>query len=387
MAENRGFDILDYIVLVVKWKKFLLLTFISVLVLSYLVVYYFIPAEYDSTALIIPAGNEGSPGSMAGVMKNLKDLPFGMGGTSKSAETDLYVTIIYSRSTLEKLVHKFNLQKDYKLMSMEETLKQLRTNIDAGTTKENAFAITVKANSAQKAADMVNYLLSLLNESVINLNVAKSKNNREFLEVRYREIKGNLKNAEDSLQYYQQVSGMLEAKEQSKMILDAYSRMEGEVTAKQLELSIMEKVTSSDSPQLKLLKTQLDEYKSELVKMQRSGENGNFLLSINSLPEKTKKFLRLYRNVEIYNGLLEFIVPIFEQAKFEEQKNVPVLQVIDYGSVAEKKSYPPRTLFAVLGGLFVTVLLVIVLILREALRNSSNQKVAFILQELKFKRK
>ncbi|MCZ7614320.1 MAG: hypothetical protein M5T52_12495 [Ignavibacteriaceae bacterium] len=50
-----------------------------------------------------------------------------------------------------------------------------------------------------------------------------------------------------------------------------------------------------------------------------------------------KKFLRLYRDIEIYTAILEFIVPIYEQAKLEEQKNIPVLQVIDYGVVPEKK--------------------------------------------------
>lgn len=387
MAENRGFDFLDYLVLMVKWKKFLILTFISVFILSYAAVYFFIPPEYESTAVVIPAGSDGSLGAISGLMKNLKDLPLGLGGTSKSAETDLYLTIIYSRSTLEKLIKKFDLKKDYGLESTEETLKKLTKSINAYLSKQNSFEINVSASSPQKAADMANYILGLLNESVIKLNVAKSKNNREFLEIRYNEIKRNLKNAEDSLQIFQQASGMLEAKEQSKIIMGAYSKMQGEVMAKQLELSIMEKISSSDSPQLKLLKTQLAEYQSELEKMRRSGEDKNLLLSVNSLPEKSKGYFRHYRNVEIYNAILEFIIPVYEQAKFEEQKNIPVLQVIDYGSIAEKKSYPPRTLFAALASVLIVMLFSAFIISREALRNTGNPKISFILHELKLKRK
>ncbi|MEI7812993.1 MAG: Wzz/FepE/Etk N-terminal domain-containing protein, partial [Ignavibacteria bacterium] len=278
MVENRGFDILDYFVLVLKWKKFLLITFISVFVLSYLIIYIFIPVEYESSALIVPSGNESSMGGVSGLMKNLKDLPLGIGGLSKSSETDLYITIIYSRSTLEKLIGKFDLLKDYNLISMEKALKKLKKNIKGSLTRESAFEIIVRASSPQKAAEMTNFLLSLLNESVINLNITKSRNNREFLEKRYNDIRARLKDAEDSLQLYQQYSGLLEAKEQAHLMLNTYSKLQGDVIEKQMELSIMEKITAGDSPQLKLMKTQLEEYETELGKMKRNGGDKNVLL-------------------------------------------------------------------------------------------------------------
>lgn len=386
MAENRGFDVLDYIVLLVKWKKFLLIFLVSVFVLSYAAVYFSIPEEFESTAVIIPSGSESSMGGVSGLMKNLKDLPLGLGGTSKTTETDLYMTIVYSRSTLEKLIKKFNLMQDYKLTSMEESVKSLSKKIFADVTEQNAFRVTVRARTPQKSADMVNYLLSLMNETIIDLNVSKSRNNREFLEKRYQEIKNNLKEAEDSLQIYQQRSGILEAKEQPKLILDAYSKLESEITSKQVELSIMEKIVAKDSPQLNLLRTQLQEYKNEFERMGRTRDKESLLLPVNSLPEKTKNYLRYFRNVEVYNAILEFIIPLYEQAKFEEQKNIPVLQVIDYGRVPERKAYPPRTLIAAVSTLIIVLFILLLMILKLAIGSSSNPKVIFIRGELGFRR-
>lgn len=387
MAENRGFDILDYFVLLVKWRKFLLITLISVFVLSYLTIYFFVPEEFESQTLIIPTGSETSMSGIAGVMKNLKDLPFGLGGTSKTAETDLYITILNSRTTLEKMVKKFNLMQDYDLKSMEKTIKKLAKNIDAGLTKENAFRISVRANSPQKAADMANYLLSLLNETVIKMNVSKSRDNREFLETRYNEIKTRLRNAEDSLQLFQQSSGMLEAKEQPKLILNAYSKLQGEVMSKQLELAITEKIVSKDSPQLNLLKTQLNEYEAELAKMKSRGEDKDLLLSLNSLPEKTKDYIRHYRNVEIFNSILEFIVPMYEQAKFEEQKNIPVMQIVDYPSIPEKRVYPLRTLISAIVTFVVFFIVVLFIIVRDLFSRTRNTKIIMIKNELSLTRK
>ncbi|MGE5458682.1 MAG: Wzz/FepE/Etk N-terminal domain-containing protein, partial [Methanococcaceae archaeon] len=345
MAESKNFDILDFFVLLLRRKRFLAALVILTFVLSYTAVYYLIPAEYDSTALIVPAADT-QMGGISSIVKNLKDIPLGLGGSSKSGETDMLVTIINSRSTLEKLINKYNLKKDYNTASLEEALKILNKKISTEVTEEKAFKITVRTFSPRKSADIVNDLLKILNESVITLNVAKSKNNREFLEKRYDEIKRNLKSAEDSLQLYQVKSGLLEAKEQSKLIMSAYTKLEGDVMVKQLEYSIMEKLQSKDAPQLNNLRVQLDQYKQEFNKFKQQGGGDQVLLPVSSLPEKTKNYVRYLRNVEVYNTILEFVVPLYEQAKFEEQKDIPVLQVIDYGAIPEKKAAPPRSLIA-----------------------------------------
>ena len=53
MAEYRGFDLLDYFVLVVKWKRFLIIQFLITLIAVYLLVYFLLPPQYDSMATIV----------------------------------------------------------------------------------------------------------------------------------------------------------------------------------------------------------------------------------------------------------------------------------------------------------------------------------------------
>lgn len=383
MAENRGFDILDYLVLIVKWKKALIILLISTLVISYLTIYFFVPEEFESTATVLPSGDS-QLGGISGMMKSLKDLPLGLGGKSKNGETDLYLTIIYSRTSLENIIKKYDLLKEFNVKYMDDAVKILNKKISANLAEDNSFHISVRAGSAQKAADMVNYILQYLNETVINLNVAKSKTNREFLEKRYAEIKRELKYAEDSLQIFQQRSGILDPKEQPRLILDSFSKLENDMTAKQVELSIMEKIASKDSPQLNLLKTQLQEYQASFENLKKKGDSENILQPISGLPEKTKNFVRYFRNVEMYNAILEFIAPLYEQAKFEEQKDMPVLQIIDYGNVPQKRVAPQRTMLSIVVSILMMIIAVAVLILREVLRKSNNPKINIIKRELKF---
>lgn len=388
MAEYKGLDFLDLLVVITKWKKFLLILMISTFVISYLVIYFVIDEEFESKALIIPSDDSSPSGSITGIMKNLKDLPLGLGGSSKSQSTDLYLTIIYSRSNLENVIKRFNLMADYDLESLEKAVKLISKKIEAETTDENAFKITVRAKTREKSADIVNYLLEILNQKVIELNVAKSRENRIFLETRYAELKENLRIVEDSLQRFQESTGLYEAKEQLKLIAGAYTELETKISMKKIELEILENMYQKESPQADMLRREVSLMESEFNSLKRNKNEDSFLLAINSLPENMKKFLRLYRDIEIYTAILEFIVPLYEQAKLEEQKNIPVLQVIDYGVVPEKKAYPPRLIISSLITFVIFLLFASLLIFREVIRNSNNPKVAFIISNINiFKRR
>ena len=53
-------------------------------------------------------------------------------------------------------------------------------------------------------------------------------------------------------------------------------------------------------------------------------------------------YFRLSRNLEIQNKLLIYIVPLFEQAKIDENKDTPTVLVLDPPFVPEKKVKPKR---------------------------------------------
>ncbi len=385
MAEDRNIDLLDYLLIILKQKTLLITVFIVTLIVSYLLIYFLIPPQYESKAVIIPSG-ETSLSSLSGLFKDLKNLPLGLGGGTPTSETDLYTTIIYSRSFLEDMINKFNLMKDYNEDSKEKTIKILKKHINAEENDQSAYEITVDASSPKIAADMVNYLLESLNRTVINLNISKSRNNLEFITKRYKEINASLAAAEDSLQKYQEKSGMFEAEEQLKLIMGAYSELDANLLEKKFEFSFLKETLPQDSPLLNEMKTKWDLYKNEIENIKQKGEKNSILLPYKSLPLRAKNYLRHYRDVEIYHSILKIVVPLLEQAKFEEQKNMPILQIIDHGSIPEKKFYPPRVLFSLISTLIVCILFILYLVLRDIYSNSTNPKLKKVKEQLRFKK-
>ena len=366
MAENKR-NFLQLLVLLTKYKKLLLFIFIITATFSYLAVYFLIEEKFDATATVIPI-EENTISPLAGF---LKDLPIDITGSGFSNnEMNMYSTIVYSRGILENVIKKFDLIKVYELDTSdidyrEKALEELKDNIGAQETDNNAYEITVRANSPDLAAKITNYIIEQLNDRIIELKISKSKQNKEFLEARVDEIKDNLKKSEDSLMIFQKKSGLLSAEDQIKGMMDAYSTLETGLIEKEIEKSISQKTMSENDPRLKNIEIAEGEYQNILNNIKSSDRNNSPLLSLSSLPQKAVNYYRLLRTVEINNKLLEFVVPLYEQAKFEEQKDIPVLQVVDNAVPPAKKSFPPRLIITLSMSVGILFLVFIFILIKE----------------------
>ena len=229
---------------------------------------------------------------------------------------------------------------------------------------------------------MTNYIVEKLNSTLIKLNTTKAKDNRIFLENRYEEIKNNLIKSQDSLVRFQKHSGLIFAEEQAKTSIEAYTKLESEVVSKQVELSILTKILGENSPRTQEAKIAYDEYRSKIENMKRGKDKSELILPIDNLPQKAMNYLRYYSEVEINKTLMEFIIPLYEQSKFEEQKSIPYIQIIDKGVAPIKKSFPPRTLLTILITFFVLMFAFVILIIIEKIKNTDNEKVKYITQNV-----
>lgn len=384
MAEEKKVDLLDYLVILVKWKKTLIVIGLITAIISYLAIYLLIDKKFDASATIIPVEEN----QLTGIASLLQNIPADItGGNLNNTEMSMYNTIINSRGLLEKIIEKFNLVDVYEYDKsdpeyMEKTLKTLRNNIFTDITEDNAYEITVRANTSQNAAFMTNYIIKLLNSRIVELKVSKSAQNRVFLDGRVNDIRSNLKSAEDSLLKFQKRSGMLSAEEQLKGIMGAYSTLETELITKQIQKSILEHVMDNNDPRVKNIEVEVQQFEEKLKNIKKKGQPDSPILSLSSLPQKTIDYYRLYREVEINNAILEFVMPLYEQAKFNEQKDTPILQVVDYAVPPVKKSYPPRTIFTILIVLGVLMFGFVLILFKENDELRQSEKMRYIRENL-----
>jgi uncharacterized protein involved in exopolysaccharide biosynthesis len=139
--------------------------------------------------------------------------------------------------------------------------------------------------------------------------------------------------------------------EQTKAAVTAAAELEAQIIAEEVKLGILRRQLGEDAPEVKLAKIQIEEMRKRLNQMKEGSDKIKNEMSLfvpfKDVPELGLQYLRLYRDYEIQNKLLEFILPLYEQAKIEEQRDVPVVQVLDRAVPPEKKARPFRTLIVV----------------------------------------
>ena len=382
MAEDKKIDFLDYLVILIKWKKFLILLLLPTMIITYLAIYFLIEEQFDAEALIIPA-EDTSMGGIASLIGNLDvNLPFDLGAAS-SPEMGLYSTIIYSRTNLQKIIDEFNLYQVYKLSSdtrdyKKRAVEQLGNSITASETEFGAFSLEIRSNSPELAANIANFVIDELNSTLIRIRTEKSKNNRMFLQERIVEIRENLRTSEDSLVIYQSVTGILQPEEQFKGIIEAYTSIESELIAKKIQKSILGNIKGEQSIDVTNMQFEIEEIERKLGELKKYGGPSGIIPSLETLPEKAINYFRILREVEINSAILEFVLPLYEQAKIEEKKDIPTLQVIDYAIPPEKKSFPPRTILTLLVTMSVFFITFIFILMKENRNLQESEKMKFV---------
>jgi len=387
VLNRDSFRLIDFMEFLFKRKRHFILIFFLSLLLSYAGIYLFIEEKFDATAMIVP--QEDNTTTLGGsLMRNMKAISLSGGKTSSNPQIDLYKTIISSRSMLEDIIERFHLISVYKLDTndierTEEALKILRSQIVAGETDEEAFMITARSNNRQRSADMANYIVAKLNTRIVELQIAQARDKRIFLANRIAEITAQLRAAEDSLKVYQEKTGLLDVKSQLPEVLKAYSLFETELTSKQIQKNIYERLYGEKSSQVEEVGIQIAEYEKKLNELQSTSNPGSAILPLKKIPQTSTEFLRRYRDVLINNMVLEYIVPLYEQSKIEEEKNYPVIGIIDYAVPPVRKSFPPRVLSALICAFSLTVIIIFYQLMQEIFWKDVDPRWKVLVGELK----
>jgi uncharacterized protein involved in exopolysaccharide biosynthesis len=338
----------DSLSILLKWRRFIVST-VAVIALVTVAIVFIVPKWYKATASIIPPKEQdllGSMGVSSSLLRNIPGLPRigGLGGSKFGAYN--YLAILKSRSAMEAVVKKFHLIEVYNVSenSMEKAIKELEGNTSFEIQNEDYISIEVYDTDPVRAADMANYFVEVLNDISIKLGTQEARNNREFIERRVQQTRQDLRLAEDTLRAFQEKSGILIAPQENSSGLSAIAELYAMKAKKEIEAGILERTVSKDNPILKQLQLELSEVNKK----------------VDQIPEAGIGSLRLYREVAIQQKILEFLIPMYEQAKVDEKKDVPVLLVLDKAVPAERKAKPQRLLIVLVVtfvGLFLTIAL------------------------------
>jgi uncharacterized protein involved in exopolysaccharide biosynthesis len=348
---------------IAEWRRFIFFCALLSIVISTIFAFLMTP-KYKAIASVLPAEKADLFGSMEGVSSLVKTFSpsRGLAALAGNTELDRYMAILKSNRVLTNVINKFDLVRVYDVTSypMENTMKELISNVEFDAESEGNLTIVVFDADPQRAANMANFFVEELNRTNSELQVANAKANRIFIEARYYKNLKELASAEDSLKAFQKYYGVIAMPEQTEATVKAAAELDAQIAMKEVQLSVLERTVTPDHPSVISTKIEIDELRKKIHQMNYpkgnpSSSEMKSLVPMSSIPELGAEYMRRYREVEMQYKILQFITPLFEQAKVEEQRQTPSVLVLDQAFPAERKSKPKRLLI-ILGGLFVGLL-------------------------------
>jgi uncharacterized protein involved in exopolysaccharide biosynthesis len=322
---------IEYLAVLAKWKNFILVNCVSITIIA-IIISFVLPKWYRATASVLPP-KEPNPFSVLGgtnsILKGLGTISKLAGGGQTEGAYN-YFAILKSRTAMEAVVKKFDLEEEYNIRdrSMEKAVKELEDNTSFEYQDDDYITIEVLDKSPSRAAEIANYFIDILNTMSIQLGSEEARGNREFIETRVEVTQDSLRTAEDALKQYQERTGLMLPTPDQSAGMSAIADLYVEKTKKEIEVGILERSATPDNESLVQARLELEELNKKLSQFPGAG----------------LETVRLYRDVVTQQKILEFLLPLFEQAKINEKKDNPVLVVLDRAIPPEKKARPQRML-------------------------------------------
>jgi len=348
MKKTAGFS--DYIYILYKWKKFL---FINLFLIGLITtgITFLISNQYKATATImIPPDTQSAFGGLTSLLGGKSSIAaagskiFGVSNTSE----DVLLGIINSRTALVNVIKKFHLMEYYEIddHNMDKVLKVFRSDIMADPNEYGMIEFSIVNKDPQTSARIANYLVTLVDSLNIKFNIQRAQANRIFIEKRYLQNIRDLRSAEESLYKFQKKYGIVAVPEQLEVTVKAAAEIESQLIKKEMESFFIKQQYGENSPQyggslaeINLLKKKVQELKNST----NLSSTSNVLFPFKEMPNIAIEYLRNYREVEIQQSILEIVMPMYEQAKVEEQKSMPTVMVIDKAFPPQLKDSPKRS--------------------------------------------
>jgi tyrosine-protein kinase Etk/Wzc len=380
---------LDFLLLLGRWKKWLFLNALAVGIVS-AVVSLFLPKWYCATTVLAPPQQD--LGMLAGFSQMLSSMPMGralgIGGMSEQA--GLYLTLLNSRTLMEAVSDEFDLKTLYRKRNREETVKALRKNVVFGLEDEGALSIQVLDKSPQRAADMANRFVRILDSLNIQLTILRARNNRIFIEKRLQQNRDDMDRAETEMKLFQQANNIISLEEQTAATVMVAAELQAQMLAYQYEQNAAKGIYGESHSEVLRLGEQISSIEKELRKMRygdslsdkrlilRDKTGGEVFMPLFKIPDLGQRYLKLFKEVQVQNKLYTFLVQQYEQAKIQEMKDTPTVQIIDKAVAPIRKAKPKRAIVVLSSVFSCSLAFVLVLFWREHYRLlETNDPVRF----------
>ena len=358
-----------------------------------------LPKKYTATATLLPPEQTSSSNPLNGISNDL--LP-GFAFLNANTSADLFVQILQSRSVQQAVLNRtYQLEADsitlmdyFDATTLENAIEQLNDVTAIKALKEGIITISVELGSPDLAASVANAYIEELDSVNQSKSTSKAKNSRLYIENQLELTKERLNRADQALADFMQTQKAIALEEQTRAAIEESGELKGRIIAKEVELAMKLRVRKANHEEVLALRAELDELRKQYNKLQYGAskpsneDKREFYIPLVKVPDVSLHLTELLRELKVQETVFNLLNQQYYQAKIQEAKDTPTIQVLDEAVPPSIKSKPQRMLivFLVVGSIFILSLALIFIreFLNRIKQDRANKKeFEWILNTLK----
>lgn len=290
-----------------------------------------------------------------------------------------YLAILTSTTVYDRTIEAFDLKQVYDVKpggrAQELARAELEDRLDFTIDAEYDFlSISYLDEDPQRAADVANFLVDELNRINGELAVENAALFRRYAQQRYEESLLSLDSLRLEMRQFQEQYGVIELSASAQAFLEALAVQQAAVAELEVRLAALREQygPGSDREPLRMAEASLRQARRQ-VRDLTEGREDILPVPLQRLPEAAAVYARLYQDIQFQVEVLKVVQPLYEQARFEEERLRTAVQVLDPARPPARKAEPRRSILVLAAALSAALATAALVLLRLWLRAHQDE--------------
>jgi tyrosine-protein kinase Etk/Wzc len=354
-----------------------------------------LPNYYSARAQVLITEESGSSLSSLLGSSELSGLAglAGLGGRGGSSNGELALSLLGSRSLLDRIADEFDIIERYeieespKARSREVVREMMTSELDSAT---GILSVSVEHIDPDFARDMANRIVQLLDLRFQELGVDQTRSRANLLEDKINEVNIEISRLEGEIGDFQRQYGAFNVQSLVEEQVVMRGRIRSDLVLKEIEISTYEHVSTINDPVLQRLRAESDNLRELLNEMDQGySQFASGIPSQQELPELAQRFARLEREARVQQQIYTTLRQQYELAQLSLEGEERTFQILEMAEAPDRKAGPSRAMISMITTItafFLSVFLAFVLEYFSRVKEDpeESQKLAEIRRRIPF---
>ena len=349
--EDDEINLIDYIYPIYKRRKFLI---IFCLTITFIVgvISVFSEKIYETKVVLLPeAGDDsGDIGIKAAFLEQFGVA--GLGG-SNSTPSAIFGAVLKSKELAWDVLKRY----DYYFMTgvsnynqKDKITKAFAKKVNVSESKKDpSISVSLQYNDPMIIADIANSYVRELDVYNLENSYTSTRRLREYIENRISVAEKELDSAHKELRKFQEKNKAVSISKQTEATLEVLAEMENQKVSLEVEKAAREKSFGGSAREIEQLDAQINAINKNISRLTNSesasvpikAESGNveFYIPLTRIPALNYDESKLLLKVKAKTGVITMLTTQLEQAKLDETKDMPTINIL---KTAEPSLYPVK---------------------------------------------